>query len=123
MNYIMANEGKFNRILININIDGAGYKTGKSAFSFFDLPEDLQKKAEEVLKDFPGIVEGIQWPQGDHSIFLQHGRPAIAVSSKWFIDNIDSQTITHTPEDNIDLVDCHKIVELAEAITSFIQKI
>ena len=59
---------------------------------------------------------GFQWFQGDHSIFIQQGVPAIAVSSQWFIDNIDQQEITHTPKDNPSIVDCQKVVEIAEAI-------
>ncbi len=53
---------------------------------------------------YPGISEGKPWPQSDHSIFLQYCRPAIAVSSKWFIENVNSQDITHTPKDNIGIV-------------------
>jgi aminopeptidase YwaD len=41
---------------------------------------------------------------GDHSVFLQQGCPAIAVSSQLFIDNMESQEITHTPKDNLGLV-------------------
>lgn len=123
MNYIMTNQGNFDDIIININIDGAGYKEGKSAFSFFNLPEDMLQKAHQVLKEHPGVVEGIQWPQGDHSIFIQYGRPAIAASSKWFTENINNQDITHTLKDNIDIVDCNKVVALAEAIDSFIRKL
>lgn len=123
MNYVMANQDKFGNILLNINIDGAGYEEGKSAFSFFDLTEKMQKKAYKVLEQCTGIVEGEQWPQGDHSIFIQNGRPAIAVSSKWFIDNINGQDITHTLKDNIGIVDCTKLVEIAEAIASLINKL
>ena len=123
MNYIMLNENKFDNIILNINIDGAGYKEGKSAFSFFNLPDKIKQKADDVMKEYSGIVEGVQWPQGDHSIFVQYGRPAIAVSSKWFIDNIDNQEITHTPKDNIDIVDSNRIVELALAINSLIMKL
>ncbi len=123
MNYVRANQDKFGNILLNINIDGAGYKEGKSAFSFFDLTENMQKKAYKVLELCTGIAEGEQWPQGDHSIFIQNGRPAIAVSSKWFIDNINRQDITHTPKDNIGIVNCTKLVEIAEAIASLIKKL
>ena len=123
MNYIKANKDNFDNILLNINIDGAGYRKGKSAFSFFDLPDILQKAVEDVIQQSPGIIKGVQWPQGDHSIFLQYGKPAIAVSSKWFIDNIDKQDITHTPKDNADIVDCNKLVEISEALNLFIRKI
>ncbi len=120
MHYIGQNRDHFNDILLNINIDGAGYKEGKSAFSLFNLHDAMEKKANEVMMKFDGITEGPQWPQGDHSIFIQYGRPAIAVSSKWFLDNIDTQDITHTPKDDIKIVDCKKVVEIAEAIKCFL---
>jgi len=122
MNYIQSNKYQFDNILLNINIDGAAYKEGKSCFSFFDLPDDIYKKALGIMEKHPDITEGIQWPQGDHSIFIQYGRPAIAVSSKWFIEN-DAQDITHTPKDNIDIVDCNKIIDITEAICELINKL
>lgn len=122
MDYVKSNENKFSNIILNINIDGAGYKEGASSFSLYGLPDNLQQMASAVIKEFPNIVEGAQWSQGDHSIFIQYGRPAIAVSSKWFIDNIDNQEITHTPKDNLDIVDSNKVVELALAINSLIMK-
>ncbi|MBD3317229.1 MAG: M28 family peptidase [Chitinivibrionales bacterium] len=123
MNYIAANQNTFSNIILNINIDGAGYKEGPSSFAFFDLPDGLHQKVIEVMRDYPGIIEGPQWPQGDHSIFVQYGRPAIAVSSKWFIEHIDSQDITHTPKDTIDIVDCNKLLELAGGISAFIRRL
>jgi aminopeptidase YwaD len=73
-----------------------------------------------TLEKFSGITEGVQWPQGDHSIFIQFGRPAIAVSSKWFTDNINDQDITHTPKDNLSVVDYHRVVEISLAIKDLI---
>ncbi len=122
MCYIDKNQDRFDEILLNINIDGAGYKEGKSAFSFYGLPEEIEKNANDVISKFNGITKGVQWSQGDHSIFTQNGRPAIAVSSKWFTENIDSQEITHTPKDNIEIVDCQKVVEIAEALNLLVRK-
>jgi len=122
MDYIYKNQNKFNEIILNINIDGVGYIEGKSTFSPFGLSENMKEKVNKILIRYNGITEGIQWPQGDHSIFVQQGCPAIAVSSKWFIDNMDSQTITHTPKDNVGIVDCHKVVEIAEALNWLLRK-
>ncbi|MFC2053805.1 M28 family peptidase [Chloroflexota bacterium] len=122
MLYLINNQDRFNEILLNINIDGAGYKEGKSAFSFYGLPEEIEKNANEVIGRFYGITEGVQWSQGDHSIFTQNGCPAIAVSSEWFTKNIDSQEITHTPKDNIEIVDHQKVVEIAEALNLLVRK-
>lgn len=120
MSYIAANRERFDTIILNINIDGVGYRVGKTAFSFFDLPEELREKIDAILEEYPGIAEGEPWPQGDHSIFIQQGRPAVAVTSKWLIDNMAGQTITHTAQDNIEIVDCRKVVEAAEALAAFI---
>ncbi|MCZ7552433.1 MAG: M28 family peptidase [Anaerolineales bacterium] len=122
MDYIRKNQGDFKNILLNINIDGAGYKEGKAAFSFFNLPASLKSIADDVLAKYTGIVEGVQWPQGDHSIFVQQGCPAIAVSSQWLIEHMDNQEITHTPKDDIDVVDCRKVVEIAQALNWFIKQ-
>jgi aminopeptidase YwaD len=122
MRYIRDYQNRFHEILLNINIDGAGYKAGKSAFSFYGLPEEMELEIKEVIRHFDGITEGSQWLQGDHSIFIQNGCPALAISSQWFTDHIDSQQITHTPKDNIDIVDCSKLVEIAQALELFIRK-
>ena len=123
MAYVRANQDRFDQILLNINIDGAGYRQGSSAFSFFGLPDEIQVMAESILANNPGIVEGVQWVQSDHSIFVQFGRPAIAVTSTWFLENNESQTITHTPQDNLEIVDPSKVVEIARALGALIRVI
>lgn len=120
MDYVSSNQHRFSEISLNINIDGAGYFQGPSCFSFFDLPDYIHKIALDVISETPGLVEGPQWPQGDHSIFVQYGRPAIAVSSQWFIENMNDQDITHTPKDNLDIVDCRRLAEIAHAVKSLI---
>jgi len=123
MAYIKANQDNFDNILLNINIDGAAYKIGKTSFSTFDLEPSLEERVEEIVEAHSGLVKGSNWVQGDHSIFLQYGAPAVAISSKWFIDNIDTQQITHTKKDNLEIVDTHKIVEIAEALNQLLRKI
>ena len=83
----------------------------------------MLQHARDVISRYSGIEEGVLWPQGDHSIFLQYDVPAIAVSSKWFIDNMDSQDITHTPKDNPEIVDCRKIVEVSMALNELIRSL
>lgn len=122
MQYIRMNEGRFHRIMLNINIDGAGYKQGDTAFSFFDVPRKIRAEAERAMKRFPRIKEGPQWPQGDHSIFVQMGCPALAVTSLWFIENMESQDVTHTDRDNPDIVDCGRVVEIANALDQLIRR-
>ena len=88
----------------------------------FDLPEGMKTICRDLLARFDGLVEGAQWQQGDHSIFLQQGCPAIAVSSHWLIERMEDQQITHTSEDNIGIVDPCKVVEIAEALNWFLRQ-
>ena len=123
MLFLEDNKNCMNDIYLNINIDGAGYKDGNSTFSFFDVPQNVKHAAENIFREFPGIQEGVQWVQGDHSIFVQNDRPAIAVSSQWFLDNMSSQDVTHTPKDNLSIVDSNKVVEIALAIKGLLEKL
>jgi aminopeptidase YwaD len=120
MRYLQDYQDRFDQIALNINIDGAGYKRGMSALSFYGLTEEVEKKVMQVIHDFDGLTEGDQWVQGDHSMFIQNGCPAIAVTSDWFSAHIDSQEITHTSKDNIEIVDCSKLVEIAVALNRII---
>lgn len=121
--YVEQNAGKFGDILLNINIDGAGYKEGLSCFSPFDLPDNILDALHEIIWDTPEIVEGLPWYQGDHSLFLQNGCPAIAVSSQWFIENFESQELTHTPKDNLGIVNYERVAECAFGIAELIGKL
>ena len=121
--YIELNAGRFGDIALNINIDGAGYREGLSCFSPFDLPENIADALMEVIWDNPELVEGAPWYQGDHSLFLQQGRPAIAVSSQWFIENMETQQLTHTPADNLSVVSYDRVAECAAGIAELVRKI
>ena len=123
MKYIEQHDGNFENVLLNINIDGAGYKSGISAFSPFDLPQEMQMIFERIIQEHQNIEWGEPWVQGDHSIFVQYGRPAIAVSSIWFIENMECQEITHTPKDNPEIVNFERLPEIGLAITDLVNLI
>jgi aminopeptidase YwaD len=120
MLYLSQNEGRFDEIKLNSNIDGAGYHQGHSAFSFFNLKEDKKTQILNVMNNYPGMVEGIEWMQGDHSVFIQQGVPAIAVTSLWLLENLEKQDITHTPKDNPEIVDCSKVAAISKVIFQLI---
>jgi aminopeptidase YwaD len=120
MLYVQQNQDRFGDILLNINIDGAGYIQSKTAFSFFDLPDGLLRIARLAVNKLPGIEEGSPWYQGDHSIFIQNGCPAMAVTSQWLLENMESQEITHTPKDNLEIVEPDRLVDVARALEWFI---
>ncbi len=123
MNYMKENQGDFENIDLNINIDGVGYLDGKTAFSFFGLSNDFKAKVYQVMSQFPEIEEGIQWRQGDHSMFIQAGRPAIAITSQWILNNMYTQNITHSEYDNLTIIAYDRLVETALAIDSLIRSL
>ncbi len=114
--YLEQREGQFQQMLLNINIDGAGYHQGGTVFSPMDCPESLLPSIHKTVDHFEKIFLGGPWVQGDHSIFLQHGVPALAVTSSWFLEHLEDQTITHTPRDHPGVVNCQRVVEISLAL-------
>lgn len=123
MAYIEKTRDCFKDIAFNINVDGAGFNKGKTAVSFFNFPSEYENVAKDMMGQFSGLTEGKPWVQGDHSIFLQFEVPAIAISSEWLINNAEVQDITHSARDTVDMVDTEKLVELAKALCTFIEKL
>lgn len=123
INYVEKNTGHFQEILLNINIDGAGYKEGLSYFSPLALPQNMLDTLHGVLSNHSKIKEGLPWYQSDHSLFLQNGCPAIAVSSEWFIQNLANQEITHTPKDNLSIVNYERVAECALGIAELVKEL
>ncbi len=123
MDFIRKNDGKFSDILLNINIDGAAYFEGDTAFSFYEIPGPFREIVLDEIKKHTAVSEGPQWPQGDHSIFIQYGVPAIALSSTWFTENMEIQDITHTEKDRPEIVDISKTVQAAEIISEIVKRL
>ena len=46
--YLKANEGKLNEILLNINIDAAGYRQKKNAYSLYECSDELAALIWEI---------------------------------------------------------------------------
>ncbi|NMC28994.1 MAG: M28 family peptidase [Pelolinea sp.] len=107
--YLRSKNGKFEHILLNINIDAAGYKDGRSAYSFYNCPDSIRQAVHSSLPNDRDFLEGDAWYQSDHSIFLQVGVPAIAITSEKFM--YLTSFVTHTAEDTVDMVDIDKVVE------------
>ncbi len=112
--YLKENKDRWNEILLNINFDGIGYFEGDSAFSLYDCNEKLSELIRSIITGYPGIIEGDQWFQGDHMVFVQNKIPAMAVTSQRFLQLFT--TVTHTSRDKVELVDCSRLASTAQAI-------
>lgn len=116
--YLDQNEGQLNNIKLFINMDALGYIKGKTAFSFYNLMKETTVKLLDVVDQYSGALEGEPWYQGDHSIVVMKGAPAVAVTSECFIEI--TKKYTHTTRDVPALVDTRKLVEAALTIKDMI---
>ncbi|UCH43810.1 MAG: M28 family peptidase, partial [Dehalococcoidales bacterium] len=119
MDYLRRYGQDLDKIAVAINIDDIGYVCGKTAFSLYECPDEIRQKARNIFGNYSGIMEGEPWYQGDHMIFTQNGKPAIAFTAEKLAELM--ATITHTPKDTPDVVDCGKLVEVADDLKDFIQ--
>ena len=119
MDYLSRYGDDLDRIAVAINLDDLGYKQGKTAYSLYECPDEIDRAAYNIFSRYSGIVTGEPWYQGDHMIFVQKGKPAIAMTSEKIPELMAS--LTHTPKDTPDMVDCEKLVEAASALRDFIQ--
>jgi aminopeptidase YwaD len=112
--YVRLNAGRFAEIILGVNIDAAGYVQGGTAFSLYDCPVDLADLVRQAFAAQPDMVEGEPWYQSDHGLFIQHHRPALAITSERFMEL--TTYITHTPKDRPEIVDMNKLVLIAMAL-------
>lgn len=122
MQYYNANQGRWNDIFLAINIDGAGYYRGNTSYCTFNCSDILGKTIHRVFDAGKEMVNGPQWVESDHSIFVQQGRPAMAVISEIFLTD-KTLKITHSPKDHPDIVDIGKIADIASLLSDLIFEI
>jgi len=119
MLYYHANQNHWNDIFLNINIDGAGYNKGRTVFSTYNCSNELNDTIISVFGRTNGIIAGPEWFQSDHSIFIQQGCSAIALTSEMLLSDL-TVNITHTPKDHPGIVNDLKLVEIAESLRNLI---
>ena len=112
--YVRLNAGRFTEIILGVNIDAAGYVQGDTAYSLYDCPPHITGLIRQVFAAPQDMIEGEQWYQSDHGLFIQHHRPALAITSERFMEL--TTYITHTPRDSPEIVDMNKLVSIALAL-------
>jgi len=118
MDYLGRYGSGLSQVLCAINIDDVGFRKGKTAFSLYGCPDNLKERIVSVFNNYDGLVVGEPWYNGDHMIFIQQGRPALALTSEKMPELMAG--ITHTEKDIPDIIDCAKLVEIAEALRDLI---
>lgn len=116
--WLAANERRLDAIELFINIDGAGYRRGRTAFSFYNIDAARVDSTRRVFADFNDLVEGPPWYQSDHAIFAMQGRPALALTTE-FVDEMLAE-LFHAKTDAPDQVAPARIVSIADALEALI---
>ncbi len=112
--WLEANEGSLDAIELFINIDGAGYRRGRTAFSFYNVDLERLESARRVFTDFDDMIEGRPWYQSDHAIFAMQGRPAMALTTE-FVDEMLAE-LFHAETDAPDQVAPERIIGIVDAL-------
>jgi aminopeptidase YwaD len=116
--WLAMNPGALEAVQFGINVDSVGYHRGGDAFSLYNCPEPVDKVVRAALAPYATITEGEQWVQSDHSIFLMHGRPALALTSEYLTELMTE--ITHTEHDRLEIVEPARLAIVAQALRDVI---
>jgi aminopeptidase YwaD len=118
MKYIAGNRDNFERMILAVNSDGAGYVNGKTSYCCLECGETIKQVLKQTFRDSGKFVTTEPWYQSDHSWFAMNGVPAVAITSENFMEL--TTNITHTPKDSIEKVDLQKIYDIAYAMKDLI---
>jgi aminopeptidase YwaD len=121
MDYLKRYGSEFPRVMLAVNIDDVGYKQGRASYSFYECSPQIERHAEDVFRHFDGLYRGEQWFNGDHMIFVQCRVPSVAFTSECMPELM--RTVTHTASDTPDIIDCHKLVEVAESLNTLVRSL
>lgn len=120
LHWLALNEGRMGEIVQGFNVDGAGFRDQPTAVSTYGVEEQRWRLiADAILRhDF---VDGPQWPQGDHSLFVFNNVPALAVTSAnaFFV----ASTVAHTERDVVELVDPATIEAVADFLVDITERL
>lgn len=120
MDYLKRYSSELDDISLAINIDDVGFKEGKTSYSLYNCSKEISEKIQSAFKPYKEMMDGVQWYQGDHMIFVQNQIPAMAITSEKSMELL--RTITHTKKDNPGILDYNKIVDISYALRNLIIK-
>lgn len=116
--YLRLNAGLFEQIVLGVNLDGVGYVKGKTAYSLYNCPAELEQSIQRAFSAYPGLAQGEPWYQGDHGLFLFNQRPALAITSELVMEL--EQNFVHSAQDTPEIVDPARLAEAARALHELI---
>jgi aminopeptidase YwaD len=118
LDWLAANGDRLHEVALVVNIDGAGYRGARSAYSMYNVAGDLAERVARSFGTVESVVPGPDWYQSDHAIFAMRGHPAVAITTE-LVDEM-LETLFHAPTDTPDRVDVELLVDVARAIAALV---
>ena len=116
--WLKDQEGRLDDIVLFANIDGAGYREGRTCFSMYNVPATVRSHIAASFEGWPDLASGPDWYQSDHAIFAMQGRAALAFTTEHVQAMLE--TLFHAATDTPDQVDARLLIGLASALESLI---
>jgi aminopeptidase YwaD len=116
--WLAVNGDALEEVTLAINIDGAGYRKGKSAYSTYNVDGDVAEHVQRLFDTRDDFVHGPDWYQSDHAIFAMRGRPALAITTEYVQEMLGE--LFHSAADTSDQVDIDLVVGIAQALEELI---
>jgi len=116
--WLSDNKDTLDDVGLFINIDGAGYREGRTAYSTYNVAANVQSRIDLAFEGRRDLVNGPAWYQSDHAIFAMQGRPALAFTT----EHVDAmlETLFHAPTDTPERVDAALVVGIATALEGLV---
>jgi len=117
--FVADNDGHWDELLCAINMDAIGARGAGTAVSLYEVDERGRELVSRVVRRHESVSFGEAWYESDHSIVAGHGRPTLALTSTNFRELC--QTVTHTPEDTLELVDPGAVAVAVEFVADLVR--
>lgn len=116
--WLETNGASLGDIPLVINIDGAGYRHGRSAYSTYNVDGDLAVHVEHIFESREDFMHGPDWFQSDHAIFAMRGRPALAITTEYVQEMLGE--LFHSAADTPAQVDIELVAGIAQALEELV---
>jgi aminopeptidase YwaD len=118
MDYLRRYGEDLPKIELAVNVDGAAYRGGKTAYSFYGCSPEREAEVRRVFQEYHHLEGGETWYSGDHMIFVQNQIPCLALTSSLMPELLT--TVIHTEQDLPELVSPEQLVEAASALADLV---
>ena len=116
--WLARNEQVLDEIPLFVNLDGVGYRKGRTAYSLYNVDDDRTSAIATVLGLFDDLVEGPPWYQSDHAVLAMRGRPALAFTTEMVEEMLEE--LFHSAADSIDQVAPERLASLAQGLEELV---